>query len=257
MNPISLAELVDKAALQTRVDRKYVLSLADADALLDHFDPSTRVLEIDGRRRFHYQSVYFDTPDLVSYRLAALRRRRRFKIRTRSYLDSASCWLEVKTEGGRGGTIKSRLPYQPGDRDTIAPGRLFLDGLLGDCAGLTFVPTLITRYHRSTFYLPAGHSRATLDVDLDWEDADGRRLHLPHLAVVETKTSVGASAIDRLLWAGGHRPTTISKYATGLAALRPELPAAPWRRTLRRYFHPEAPVAEATPMIAAQLDRAA
>jgi len=246
MNPVSLAELVDKAELQTRVDRKYVLSIADARALLGRFDPSTRVLEIDGERQFRYQSVYFDTPDLVSYRLAALRRRRRFKIRTRSYLDSASCWLEVKTEGGRGGTVKSRLPYQPGDRDTVAPGRLFINGLLGDYGALSFAPTLITRYHRSTYYLPAGHSRATLDVDLDWEDADGRRLHLPHIAVVETKTSRGASAIDRLLWASGHRPTAISKYATGLAALRPELPAAPWRRTMRRHFHPAAPTRKIT-----------
>ena len=243
MNPISLAELVDKAELQTRVDRKYVLPVADAQALLGRLDPSTRVLQIDGRRRFRYQSIYFDTPDLVSFRLAALRRRHRFKIRTRSYLDSGCCWLEVKTPGIRGGTIKNRLPYQPDDRNTLVPGRSFVDGLLGAQAGLTFAPTLTTHYLRSTFYLPAGHTRATLDVDLAWEDADGRRLQRPHLAVVETKTGGGASAIDRLLWAGGHRPATISKYATGLAALRPELPDAPWRRTLRRHFAAEAPVA--------------
>ena len=241
MNPISLAELVDKAELQTRIDRKYVLSRADARTVLDRLDPSTRVLEIDGLRRFRYQSTYFDTPDLISFRLAALRRRHRFKIRTRSYLDSACCWLEVKTDGRRGGTVKNRLPYQPDDHDTIAPGRSFL----GDYAGLAFAPTLTTRYRRSTFYVPADQSRATLDVDLEWEDTDGRRLHLPHLAVVETKTSTGASAIDRLLWACGHRPAPISKYATGLAALRPDLPAAPWRRTMRRHFGPVAPVAAA------------
>jgi hypothetical protein len=63
-------------------------------------------------------------------------------------------------------------------------------------------------------------------------------LSRPGLAVVETKTRSAASEVDRLLWARGHRPTSISKYATGLAALRPELPATPWRRLLRRHFHP-------------------
>ncbi|MBB2940710.1 hypothetical protein FB565_000414 [Actinoplanes lutulentus] len=233
---IDLAELTEKAALQTRVDRKYLLPATAAVAILDGLDPCTRVLEIDGLRTFRYRSVYFDTPDLVSFRLTAQRRRRRFKIRTRTYLDSSLCWLEVKTEGYRGGTVKDRLPYAAGDHDTVDPGRWFVDEILGHSAALSFAPTLVTHYRRTTLYQPAGNSRATVDVDLTWTDADGRVLSLPDVAVIETKTGAAASPVDRLLWARGHRPVSISKYATGLAALRPELPAAPWRRQLRRYF---------------------
>ncbi|KUL40788.1 polyphosphate polymerase domain-containing protein [Actinoplanes awajinensis] len=236
LEPISLLELTEKAELQTRVDRKYVLRLEDALALLPALDPATRVLEIDGRRRFRYRSAYFDTPDLVSFRLTAQRRRRRFKIRTRTYLDSAQCWLEVKTEGSRGGTVKSRLPYQAADQDTVDPGRWFVESVLGDRAGIVLVPTLVTHYSRTTFYQPAGDSRATLDTDLSWIATGGAELRAPRLAVIETKTSAAASPVDRLLWSRGHRPARISKYATGLAALRPELPSAPWRRTLRRHF---------------------
>ena len=47
---------------------------------------------------------------------------------------------------------------------------------------------------------------------------------------------VGGLPVDRLLWQRGTRPARISKYATGLAALRPDLPDVPWRRTLRRHF---------------------
>ena len=62
-----------------------------------------RVLEIDGpRAASRYRSVYFDTPDLDSYLAAARRRRRRFKIRIRSYLDSGRHFLEVKTRGRAG-----------------------------------------------------------------------------------------------------------------------------------------------------------
>ncbi|GGM03606.1 MULTISPECIES: polyphosphate polymerase domain-containing protein [Micromonospora] len=241
--PIGLAELTERAALQTRVDRKYLVPLAEVPRLLTALQPVGQVLTIDGLRTFRYESVYFDTPDLVSFRLTAHRRRRRFKVRTRTYLDSGHCWLEVKTEGVRGGTVKERVPYRRDDSTVLSPGRSFVDGVLGpvtDGRALTFAPTLVTRYLRTTLYLPTGGSRATVDVGLSWEDESGRRLDLPDLAIVETKTASAVSPVDRLLWRNGHRPVAVSKYATGLAALHPDLPAARWRRILRRHFVPTA-----------------
>lgn len=238
--PIGLAELTERAELQTRVDRKYLLPIDEVRRLLARLDPRTQVLSIDGAHHFAYESVYFDTPDLTSYRLTAQRRRRRFKVRTRAYLDSALCWLEVKTQGARGVTVKHRQPYQLDDRTDLSHGRQFLHAVLTERAiacrpDAVFTPTLVTRYRRSTLFLPDPDSRVTIDTELTWE-YDDLPLHLPQLAIVETKTGSTASGMDRLLWAGGHRPIRISKYATGLAALRPDLPAAPWRRTLRRHF---------------------
>jgi len=249
LGPIGLDELTAQAELQTRRDRKYVLPLSELSALLPALGRDTRILDIDGRRLFRYASVYFDTPDLTSFRLTALRRRKRFKIRTRTYLDSGLCWLEVKTEGVRGGTVKTRLAYAQDDHRDVAPGRWFVDAVLADLAvadpaALALAPILTTRYLRSTLYLPASQSRVTIDIDLAWNDLGRADLALPALAVVETKTRAAASEVDRLLWARGHRPTPISKYATGLAALRPDLPAAPWRRLLRRHFPPAAPAAD-------------
>ncbi|GIJ46015.1 VTC domain-containing protein [Virgisporangium aliadipatigenens] len=236
---IGLAELIERAALLTRIDRKYVLSRAGAFTLVQQLGPLTRVLDVDGLRQFRYASVYFDTAELTCFRLAAHRRRRRFKIRTRTYLDSAECWLEVKTRGTRAGTVKNRHPYRADDGATIAPGRGFVDAALaGLAAPRDLAPVLVTRYRRATLLLPGDAGRLTVDVDLAWEDADGRRLDLPGVAVVETKSRSGASPVDRLLWARGNRPVALSKYATGLAALRPDLPATPWRRTLRRWFVP-------------------
>ena len=236
--PIGLAELTAQAELQIRQDRKYVLPLADLLPLLPALGRDSRVLDIDGRRIFRYASVYFDTPELISFRLTALRRRKRFKIRTRTYVDSGQCWLEVKTEGTRGGTVKTRLAYAPRDQHDVAPGRWFVDGVLEDIAvpELTLAPVLTTHYLRSTLYLPASQSRVTIDVDLSWADLGRADLALPALAVVETKTRSAACQVDRLLWSRGHRPTAISKYATGLAALRPDLPRTPWCRLLRRHF---------------------
>jgi hypothetical protein len=238
--PIGLAELTERAALQSRRDRKYVLPLDEMVALLPELTSDTRVLEIADARSFRYESVYFDTPNLDSFLMTAYRRRRRFKIRTRTYLDSDLCWLEIKTEGARGGTVKNRLPYQSCDYNTVAPGRWFVDTVLADIpvpdhAELMFAPALLTRYRRSTLFLPASASRVTIDVELAWADEHGQ-LHLPEVAIIETKTGSAASQVDRLLWSRGHRPAAISKYATGLTALRPDLPAGPWRRILRRHF---------------------
>jgi hypothetical protein len=244
---IGLAELTERAGLLTRVDRKYVLPRSALDGVLADLDPGVRVLDIDGVRSSEYESVYFDTPELTSFLMAAHPRRRRFKIRTRTYVDSAQSYLEVKTRGGRGVTVKDRLPYALDDRATLtSEGRRYTDTVLDEAditgaEGQDLVPTLTTRYRRTTLFIPDSSSRATIDTGLSWATlgratAAHRRLDRPGLAIVETKSGSRASAVDRILWAHGHRPATISKYGTGMAALHRDLPDNKWAPVLRRYF---------------------
>lgn len=245
MNPldrlgaVGLDELVGEASLLTRIDRKYVVPRGDLDQVLAALDPATRVLEIGGRRAFAYESVYFDTPDLLSFRMAAQPRRRRFKVRTRSYLDSGAAYLELKTRGARGATVKEREEYELALRRELTPdaraevgGALESIGIAPDRA-LDLGATLTTRYRRTTLLAPGSAARATVDTSLSWTQPDGTGFALPRVAIVETKSTASASAVDRLLWRAGHRPSTVSKYATGLAALHPELPRNRWARLLR------------------------
>ena len=262
LDSIGLEELTERASLLTRIDRKYVLPRSELDAVLGDLDPGVRVLDIDGVRSSSYESVYFDTPELTSFLMTAHPRRRRFKIRTRTYVDSAQSYLEVKTRGGRGVTVKERLPYAVDDRSTLTlEGRRYTDSVLDEAAisaaeGQELVPTLMTRYLRTTLFVPESSSRATIDTGLSWSAlypsarypsarCDGtatgpedrqQRLDRPNLAIVETKSGSRASAVDRILWAHGHRPATISKYGTGMAALCSELPGNKWAPVLRRYF---------------------
>ncbi len=251
---VGLDELTARAALQTRVDRKYVLPARVVTALLAGLDDDARVLRIDGRQHLAYESVYFDTPDLTSYLGAARRRRRRFKVRTRTYLDTAACFVEVKTRGPRGATVKDRLPHDPSARDRLTVDALGFAGEALNAARVPwppdprFAPTLVSRYHRSTLLLPGGpgrpDARLTVDTGLVWSPAGGGdALALDGLAVVETKTGATPCAADRLLWHAGHRPVRISKYGTGLAALDPRLPATPWRRVLDRHVAPASAMA--------------
>ena len=124
LDPIGLAEVEQTANLQTRMDRKYLVPLDVADRLVAETMPDARVLTIDGGTRFGYESVYFDTADLAAYRGAAGSRRRRFKVRTRTYLNSGHTVLEVKTRNGRGETVKERMDHDADptvlDRTAIA-----------------------------------------------------------------------------------------------------------------------------------------
>lgn len=239
---VGLDELQATAALQTRVDRKYVLPLGALPDLVAALPDGTRRLVIDGRDAFGYESVYFDTPELDAFHLAAGRRRRRYKVRTRTYTDTGGCWLEVKTRGPRGTTVKDRREHDVRARDQVGDALGFVvDTLAAHGVALPdprsgdeplLAPTLTTQYRRRTLHLPDG-ARLTVDTGLEWLGARSAAA-VPGHAVVETKSVAGASAADRALWALGHRPSRISKYATGLVVLDPALGGRPWRRTLRR-----------------------
>lgn len=238
MKTVTLDELNSVASLQTRVDRKYALLADDAHRILTLVPNGTRVLQIDGATALQYESVYFDTPDLASYRMAAHARRRRFKLRTRAYVDTRTAFLEVKTRGARSTTVKERLPYELGTCEYLTDdGKSYAESQLHELGvdPELLAPTLKTRYHRTTYLLPDG-SRATVDTELEWEDAHGDALRRDRLVIVESKSVGAASELDRLLWRHGHRPASLSKYGTGLAALRPALPANKWTRVLRRHF---------------------
>lgn len=240
--PIALDELVERAALLTRVDRKYLLPTTALPRVLAALAGDTRVLQIDDARDFSYESVYFDTPQLHGYHGAAHRRRRRFKVRIRRYLDTGASFCEVKTRGQRNATVKQRIPYLGDGTALDAEARAHTDAALAEArialGPVSFAPVLTTHYRRTTLFLPSSGCRVTLDTDLAWALPDGTTLQLPHRVVLETKSAGAASDVDRLLWSLKHRPCSLSKYGTGLAALRPELPSHRWHPVLRRHFSP-------------------
>ena len=247
LTPTTLEELNAAAGLLARIDRKYLITADAAQDVIDALADRALVLDIDGCRCFSYASTYFDTPGLASYLQAARKRRRRFKIRTRSYLDSDLTFLEVKTRGPREATIKQRLAYRTADADRLTDeGAAFVVECLAPLAGSArearriadrLVPVMATTYRRTTLHLPDDGARATIDTDLTWTalaPRPGAPREAGPFAVVETKTPARHCPADRWLWARGHRPARISKYATGMAALHPGLPANKWHRLLTR-----------------------
>ena len=231
---VSLDQVLGAATLLTRVDHKYVVPMAELTGIIDKLD--LPVLEIDGQRLFRYESVYFDTPDWVSYLAAARKRPGRLKVRTRTYLDSGTCMLEVKSKGYREQTVKDRIGYDLVDRAVLnARGLAFVAEHAATLAQHPLRAALTTSYRRASFADLAFGARVTIDTDLACADASGRRVGMPGYAIVETKSANGSCPTDRMLWGAGYRPDSISKFGFGVAALHPELPRNKWHRGLLRY----------------------
>jgi hypothetical protein len=248
VDPIGLAELMALAELQTRVDRKYFVPADIFHKMIVDLADRLHVLDIDGRRSFGYESIYFDTPELDTYRAHLQRRRQRFKARTRTYTDSGLCMFEVKLAGTRGETVKQRLPYHAEDSGELSGAALaHLRTALGHAYRRDLTarlrPTLATTYRRTTFVSRTGNVRLTCDVGLVCLDVRHEVRDTGTHVLVESKSTAPGSAPDRILRELGVRPAAVSKYCIGVAALHPELPSNPWHRTLRRYFQPLAAAA--------------
>jgi spore coat protein CotH len=237
LTPVDLETIDATARLQTRKDRKYVVDARTLLTALRNLTAPIRILEIDGQRWFGYESIYFDSPGLDSYRLAARRRPNRFKVRARTYLDHDTTMIEVKTKNRAGETVKHRTPFHGEPDDLLQAVRDHAEGFAEAAPyAPTITPSLTSTYQRATLLLPFSSERVTIDAHFGAIDDQGRHTGLDDELIVETKTSGAPSALDRCLWAAGERPLKLSKYATSMAALRPELPANKWHRTLRRHF---------------------
>ncbi|MFZ1381170.1 MAG: polyphosphate polymerase domain-containing protein [Scrofimicrobium sp.] len=251
LETISLEELNQVAELQKRVDCKYLVHAEEAYEFPNRLPAGSRVLEIDGETTSAYYSIYFDTPQWTLYSLAASKRRRRVKVRTRAYLDSGIGFLEIKTKGTRGMTEKIRIPH-PLDRlaELSAADLDFIRVSLisqGIDPGIAdrLEPVTATGYDRSTYVVPESPeqhpARVTVDTNIYWDSlvvggsfhpGAGSLVECPSLAIIETKTERHSSRINRALWRAGMRQSSISKYCAGTALLNPQLPSNKWHQSL-------------------------
>ena len=245
---VPLAELNARAELQQRVDRKYIVPAAALQRLLDGLSRTHATLEIDGLRTFNYRTVYYDSPSLDSYRAQVQRRRRRFKCRTRHYLDTGIHAFEVKLEGFRGETIKKRQDVVASTALTLPDScRDFLRACLLEQYGHELAePELKAvvgmRYRRTTLVRAEGGERVTIDADLRVNGLGGRTAGMsPSHSIVETKSAGGRGVTDRLLVSLGARPVKCSKYCLAVTLTRPEFRGNDLRRLIGRYFEPVAP----------------
>ena len=170
------------------------------------------------------------------------RRRRRWKVRSRLYVEDRLCRVEVKTRDGRGVTVKTVADSTP-----LRHGRL--DGPEGDfvattldAAGLpldvrALRPTMEVDYRRSTLADTGRGSGSPSTVA--WSagtGADACRLD-DGFVLIETKGAARPSDADRVLGTLGARPRSFSKYASAASLLRADIADNDVRRLCGRELH--------------------
>lgn len=238
LRPIELLELQSHAELLERVDRKYLVPARLVPRLAEDLTETHRVLTIAGRTSTGYETRYFDTPDLQCVRDHIQGRRRRYKVRSRLYVEDSLCRVEVKLKGARSQTVKAQLNITADDHGELTPDvRRFIATTLrqsGTDVSAELGPSLALNCRRSTLADTRAGVRVTIDTDLTCHDRGGRFWLNPDYVVIETKGSAKAGRADLLLRAAGYRPQAFSKYTAAGCLLTPDIPHNSVHRLLGR-----------------------
>lgn len=214
---ISLEEM-SGIRLMKRVDKKFMLPVELLPQMLDELRYDYRVQDIGSQRIFKYATLYYDTPCYHMYHAHQNGKLNRLKVRSREYLDSNLCFLEVKKKSNKGVTLKERVMIESASVISEEQNADFLKRSAG--LGAAYIEAKVwSFYKRITLVNNQKTERLTIDCELKFENTNnGKTAFLPDLVIVELKKDqyLNSPVIDCLsrmrVKSGG-----MSKYCLGVA----------------------------------------
>lgn len=212
-DPISLEEL-GAAALMDRVETKFILSVRQLPELLEQLHADYSVLEVSGKRISSYQTAYLDNEKLHCYHEHHRRRKKRYKLRFRKYVDSDLNFFELKRkDNGRTDKRRMRLETDESQLGDTEAGFLLRSEI--DPSG--WKQKLLNRYQRITLVSKHQAERVTLDLNIEFSH-DGVDEQLGDLVILELKQAKASrkTPVYKALRRLRIRPFNISKYCIGL-----------------------------------------
>jgi len=238
---VDLKSIDDGWLGKRRFDRKFILTRVQLDTFLKRNEENCSVLEISGINSFEYRTEYFDTAELNCYFDHVKRRKRRAKIRFRTYLDSNHSRFEVKMKLGNLQTYKATLENSSdfGERESAFAHKV-LDEFIpnADITSAThkLVHTATNSFARSTLLHNNALERITIDQDLAITVGNKQKLLQSELVLVEVKSLTRSSTFVRGLLLSGIRPVRFSKYCASLDLLAGPRPLVHTSRFLTAKF---------------------
>jgi len=230
---ISLSEL-ERINLSDRQDYKSVFADALLPRFLEKLIPYYRVLDINGRRSFQYESVYFDTPELTSFHDHQRGKARRQKFRFRRYVNCGDAYFEIKRRNGKGRNLKTRLPSN-GCYLTLTPSicEIIRNETRQDPERLG--PSLKVEVTRITLMHPDNSEKVTFDYHIHFA-LNGKTKHLKNLVIAEVKQM--RHNPDSEFFTAQHQlgiyPVSFSKYCIGIACLSDNVKKNNFKQSLIR-----------------------
>lgn len=210
---------LDAQNFSDRRDTKSIFSSAIVPKLIHNLTALYKILEVDGIRIFHYESLYLDTPDLKFYNDHQRNRAKRHKIRFRRYVNQGSHYFEIKTKNGKGRSSKMRIPTNS-DFNLLTSA---LKDIVRVHAGTdpdSLSPSLQVAVNRITLLHKDGSEKVTLDFNVQFSSGDKIK-KLNDLVIAEVKQIKFNSNSDffKIQKQLGIYPLSISKYCVGVASL--------------------------------------
>jgi len=209
---------MDAVALIDRIDTKFVFPRSVLETVLGELIADYRILEINGIRNHHYDSLYFDDTDHSLYLMHHNERGHRFKLRLRKYGSTGSVFMEVKKKTNTGRTVKQRK--KTGSFSELADS-VQLD-FFNSAGGRVsdWVYSLRIGFNRITLVSIDPPERVTLDLDLQVEDKEGH-FRLGGSVIAEVKQGSRTSSVFLSLMKRMRiQPGSISKYCLAVSLLK-------------------------------------
>jgi hypothetical protein len=220
--PIGLNELNQKAALTSRVDKKYVIWPFQLPAILQHLKLTHQILQINNQRVSNYRSIYFDTPDLSLYHAHHNGVAARVKLRVRDYLDSNIQFFEIKNRTNKGLTSKRRTQFTESNllNENLENAKNEFSRFINN---KPITESLKINYQRITLVSKTSVERITIDGNLNFNHGDAVASYDDRI-IIEVKTEqLTHSSTDKLLKKLNIRDGSVSKYCLGITKLHPSI----------------------------------
>ena len=185
-----------------------ILTLAKADYLS---------LVINEQHYADYETHYFDTPEYGFYLDHHNKRLNRYKVRTRSYVNSDLHFFEIKFKSNKGRTIKSRMKIAQPDSCITEECAEFLKTKAGISAE-NLKRSIQVNYKRITLINKGMTERITIDFDMSYL-IDGARYEYPELIILEVKQNKSSQSRFMEIMHEQHlHRVSLSKYCFGIAS---------------------------------------
>ena len=218
--PITLEEM-DSVKLLNRIDTKFLTDEQTLVGILqDAVAAGYRALVADGSKVAWYDTLYFDTPGLRMFLDHHNRRLVRQKVRTRVYVASGQCFLEIKRKNNHGRTKKKRTAIPVSDFKDFGGNPAACEYLAGhsDYTADGISPSLETVFRRITLVNPAMTERLTIDSCISFKNVrNGAESSLANGVIIELKQDGRAESPMRgILLDHRVKPIRVSKYCIGV-----------------------------------------
>ncbi len=206
--------------LMNRTDTKFVTNKHKLAEVLELVQGKYFAQQIQGERVANYRTTYWDTPEHRFFVEHHNGQQPRQKIRVRTYVDSDTTFLEVKTKNNHGRTKKKRItvPSQEKADVVAAGGTSFIQGLTGE----TFdgiIPTVQNQFQRITLVNYGKTERLTIDFNVKFHNYEtAQDAQTGDLVIIELKRDGNVySPILDMLRQVRIKPHGFSKYCIGSA----------------------------------------